>query len=106
MTIELDTARVRRESMRWHILLVLNNARPISTHEALVLSTLQGIYPDATQLEMRRELGYLEDRKLVTLKREPNGVWYAELTHYGVDIAEYTVDCFPGIARPQKYWSV
>ncbi|WP_221621179.1 hypothetical protein [Halomonas sp. YLB-10] len=71
--MNIDTARARRVAMRWHILLVLNNARPISTHESLVLSILQGIYQDATQLEVRRELDYLENRKLVTLKREPSG---------------------------------
>ena len=25
-------------------------------------------------------------------------------SRYGVDIAEYTIDCEPGIARPAKYW--
>ena len=23
---------------------------------------------------------------------------------HGTDVAEYTVECDPGIARPQKYW--
>jgi len=71
----------------------------------VVLATIQGIYPDATALELRRELDYLADRSLVTLKKEPSGVWICGLTHYGVDIAEYTVECRPGIARPEKYWS-
>jgi hypothetical protein len=103
--MNIDAAKARRESMRWYILLTLNNARPVDPHEAVVLATLQGIYPDATALELRRELDYLKDRSLVTLKKEPSGVWIAGLTHYGVDIAEYTVDCRPGIARPEKYWS-
>ena len=33
-----------------------------------------------------------------------SGPWHAELTRYGVDVAEYTIDCEPGIARPAKYW--
>ena len=31
-------------------------------------------------------------------------MWFADLTHLGVDIAEYTIDCQAGIARPEKYW--
>ncbi|MFI8383338.1 hypothetical protein [Pseudomonas sp. NPDC079086] len=100
--IPIDVAKVRRESMRWYILLTLNNARPVDPHEALVLSTIQGIYTDATQHEVRRELDYLKDRSLVTLDKQPSGVWIAGLTHYGVDVAEYTIACNPGIARPAQ----
>lgn len=101
----VDQSKVRRESMRWNILLTLNNARPIGAYEELVLSTIQAIYPDATALELRRELDYLADRSLVELKKEPSGRWFADVTRDGVDIAEYTVDCQPGIARPVKYWA-
>ena len=104
-THTIDQARVRREALRWLILLTLNNARPIGAYEELVLSTIQAIYPDATALELRRELDYLADRSLVELKKEPSGRWFADVTRYGVDIAEYTVDCQPGIARPVKYWA-
>lgn len=100
----IDTAKVRRESIRWNILLILNNARPVGAYEELVLATLQSIYPDATALELRRELDYLADRQLVTLNKEPSGRWFAELNRHGTDVAEYTVECDPGIARPQKYW--
>ena len=100
----IDTAKVRRESMRWNILLILNTARPVGAYEELVLATLQSIYPDATALELRRELDYLADRELVTLNKEPSGRWFAELNRHGTDVAEYTVECDPGIARPQKYW--
>lgn len=101
----LDTAKVRRESMRWNILLTLNNARPMGAYEELILSTVQSIYPDATALELRREIDYLADRSLVDLRKEPSGRWFADLTRYGVDVAEYTVDCQPGVARPAKYWA-
>lgn len=101
----LDQAKVRRESMRWSILLTLNNARPIGAYEELVLATIQAIYPDATALELRRELDYLADRELVALRKEPSGRWFSDLTRFGTDVAEYTLDCDPGIARPQKYWA-
>lgn len=100
----IDPAKARREYLRWLILLTLNNARPIGAYEGPVLTVAQAEYPDATALEIRRELDYLADRKLVAVVKEPSGRWFADLTRYGVDLAEYTVDCAPGIARPQKYW--
>ncbi|MBB2778604.1 hypothetical protein [Comamonas aquatica] len=103
--LQIDHAKVRRESLRWLILLTLNNARPMGAQESPILSVAQSIYPDATPLEMRRELDYLHDRDLVDLNKSPSGPWHAELTRYGVDIAEYTIDCEPGIARPTKYWA-
>lgn len=99
-----DTAKVRRESMRWKILLILNSARPVRAREELVLAALQSAYPDTTVLELRRELDYLADRELVALNKDSSGRWFADLTRHGTDVAEYTVDCDPGIARPQKYW--
>ncbi|RRV28612.1 hypothetical protein EGJ23_04325 [Pseudomonas sp. o96-267] len=102
--MHIDQAKVRRESLRWLILLTLNNARPVGAYEMPILSVAQCEYPDATPLEIRRELDYLADRDLVKLKKEPSGRWFADLTRYGTDIAEYTIDCEPGIARPVKYW--
>lgn len=98
----VDHDKVRRESMRWYILLTLYNAKPIGAYEELVLTTIRGIYPDTTQNEMRRALDYLSDRGLVDLTKEPGGRWFADLGRYGVDVVEYTVDVDPGIARPPK----
>lgn len=100
----VDMNKVRRETMRWNIILTLNNARPIGAAEELILSVVQAISPDATPVEVRRELDYLEERELVKIIREPSGHWSGGLTRHGVDLAEYTVDCDPGIARPKKYW--
>jgi hypothetical protein len=100
----IDHPRLRREALRWLALLTLNNARPIGAFESLVLSVARSEYPDATALELRRELDYLHGRELVRLDKQPCGKWFAELTRHGVDVAEYTVDCEPGIARPAKYW--
>jgi len=94
-----------RGRMRWLIVVALNAARPIGTAEGIILSAIQGAVPSATQLEIRRELQYLEDRGLVEI--EGKGMlpeWHAQLTHHGVDIAEYTVECYPGIDRPKKWW--
>lgn len=102
---QIDHARLRREALRWLILLTLNNARPIGAFEGLILSVAQSEYPDATALELRREIDYLHERELVKVDKQPSGRWHAELTRHGVDVAEYTVDCEPGIARPTKYWA-
>jgi hypothetical protein len=101
----VDYEKTRRESMRWIVLLTLHNASPIGAWEELILSTVQGMYPDATAHEVRRQLDYLSDRALVSLKKEPSGRWFADLTRDGTDVAEYTVECDPGIARPTKYWN-
>ena len=101
----LDLSRIRRESIRWHILLTGNTARPSGCYEEVILSVVQAVYPDATAMEVRRELDYLEARNLIEVRKEPSGRWWAELTRYGVDVAEYTVDVEAGIARPTKYWA-
>lgn len=59
-------------------------------------------YPDATEMEVRRELDYLESRDLAKVFTDPLGQVSADLTRYGIDIAEYTVPVEPGIARPPK----
>jgi hypothetical protein len=99
-----DLLKIRRETIRWTIILTLNTARPVGAGEKMVLSVIQAEYPDATQLEARRELDYLAERDLVKCDKRPDGRWFCELTRYGVDVAEYTVDVEPGIARPGKYY--
>jgi len=99
----IDTVKQRREFMRWVILLGLWHALPVGAWEEVLLSTVQGVWGDATSREVRLALEYLCDRKLIDLRKEPSGRWFADLNRYGVDIVEYTVACEPGIARPEKY---
>lgn len=101
----VDQKKVRRESMRWNLINTLDKSRPHTSSEQFLLDVMRAIYPDVTALEVRRELDYLADRELVDLQKQPSGTWFADLTRYGVDIAEYTIDCEPGIARPAKYWA-
>lgn len=98
-------AKQRREGMRWNILNTLNKARPHTTSEVFLLDIMNAIYPQATALELRQQLDYLADLKLVETNKTPHGLWFADLTSLGVDIAEYTVECRPGIARREKVWS-
>lgn len=96
--------KARREGMRWHLINTLNKARPYTSSEVFLLDVMRGIYPDVTALELRQQLEYLQDRKLIDLAKQPSGMWFADLNRLGVDIAEYTIDCQAGIARPEKYW--
>lgn len=98
----IDIVKRRREHIRWILLRALDNARPEGTNESVLLMTIQGLYPDATQLEIRRELDYLGDRRVISIENQHTGLWHAELARYGVDIVEYTVACEPGIARPPR----
>lgn len=102
--MQIDTQKTRRETMRWIVMLTLSNARPIGAYEELILSTVQGMFMDASAQEVRVHLDYLASRKLVELKKEPNGRWFAKLNSHGIDVVEYTVECEAGIARPIKYW--
>lgn len=99
----IDPVKARREGMRWNILNTLHKAAPYSYSEVLLLDVMRGIYPDSTQDEVRKHLDYLEARELVTLTKQPSGLWFSDIDRYGVDIVEYTVECEPGIARPPRY---
>lgn len=106
MTSVIDFEKGSRETTRWLILLTLDRARPLGAGEPLILACVSGAPHHVTALELRRELGYLEERGLVAIdpasKESP--AWHAKLTRAGVDVAEYTVACDAGIARPRKYW--
>ncbi|MGO1000850.1 hypothetical protein [Lysobacter sp. CA196] len=100
----IDHAKVRREGLRWLILSVLDRGRPVGAPEEMIFDIARDMYSDTSQMEVRRELDYLEDRGLVEIERKPIGRWHAALTHQGVDCVEYASECGPGIARPPKYW--
>lgn len=99
--ILLDKAR--REAVRWHLLQITNVSRPQGLYTSAMLPIIRTVYPDASELEVRRQLDYLEERELVKINRDPLDRWFVELTRWGVDLVEYTVNCEPGIARPQNY---
>jgi len=55
-----------------------------------------------TVMDVRRELDYLCERGLAEINKN-RPVWFAKASWHGIDFVEYTVDCFPGIARPEKW---
>lgn len=93
--------KIRREAIRWHLLAAINVARPQGMYTTALLPIIQSVYPDCTELEIKRELDYLEERELVNIARDPLDRWMVELTRWGVDVVEYTVECDPGVARPR-----
>lgn len=99
----VDMEKATREQVRWRILKALDAGRPLPVSELIVMDVLQDSSLPVTPHGLRRELDYLEDRKLITISNKTRPVWNAELTHYGVDLVEYTVECFPGIARPARW---
>lgn len=100
----MDAEKARIEVLRWRILQTLDAGRPYPVSEDIIMKTVSGDDMPISPRELRRELDYLEDRKLITLSGKDTPFWSADLTHHGVDVVEYTVECLPGIARPPKYW--
>lgn len=98
--IRNQAARARREFTRWIVLLAANINIPVHSTLRFLLQIVQAEYPDATEMELRRELNYLESRKLLIIHTDPVGNVRIELTRDGIDVAEYTVEVEPGIARP------
>jgi hypothetical protein len=100
----MDLEKKRIEVLRWRIIQTLDVARPYPLTEGVIIAAVGGEDMPVTSRELRRELDYLEGRKLITVSGKDAEYWSAELTHHGVDVVEYTVECLPGIARPPKYW--
>ncbi len=92
--------RSRRETMRWLLLVTMNVARPMDVTLPMLKGVISATYVDATELEIRRELDYLEARELISTRTDPLGQIRAKLERFGIDVVEYTVDCDPGISRP------
>lgn len=98
----MDMAKAQCEELRWLILLALNAARPVGTTEVIIRHAIDPVVPGVTDLQIRCELDYLAERKLIIVERD-RPVWFAKINRYGIDVVEYTVSCDPGIARPAKW---
>lgn len=103
--MSIDLLKVRRESLRWHLLNALDKARPLGALDILLLDVLRCIYADATANELHAQLDYLHSHHFVELDKRPDGHWHAKLNHNGIDVVEYVADCPVGISRPDKYWT-
>ncbi len=102
--MSVDLHKVRRESMRWHLLNALDKARPLGALDVLLLDVVRCIYADASINELHTQMDYLEGCDLIDIRKQPDGHWHGKLTAVGANAVEYTSDCPMGIARPSKYW--
>ena len=89
-------------TLRWQILRALDMSREVGCSEELLLGVLQGVAHDLTKSALRRELDYLAKRDLITINKQPIGIWHSSIDRYGIDIVGYSVECDPGINRPPK----
>lgn len=96
-----NLARIHREMVRWRILKAAEVSSPIPVSEELLCAIVGDLKLPVNQDGIRRELEYLEDKKLITVaNRNTARPWEAHLTALGVDVVEYTVPAPDGIGRP------
>ena len=100
----MDLEQRQREEARWRILRVIDAGRPIAVSEQIVWRVLSDLKITLSLNQLRRELSYLRDLRLVELEGEECDIWFGKLTAQGVDVVEYTVKAPAGVARPRKYW--
>jgi hypothetical protein len=94
--------RDQREMVRWILLLAANINRPIKSTLGFLVKVIKSEYLGVTEVQVRRELDYLQSRDLLHIFTDQLGQVSVDLTRFGIDIAEYTVAVEPGIARPPK----
>ena len=94
----------RLQGARWEILRVCSVAGHLGATEAMVYHTLLSQWVGIERGWLRDQYAYLESRELVAVQRHEVEDWVISLTRHGDDVANYVVDCEPGIARPPKYW--
>ena len=87
-------------SARWEILRTLGIGGHVGATDVMILSVVSAAFLTSDRTDVRNELVYLEDRKLVKLECHEFHPWRAVLTRYGRDIVDYTVECRAGIHRP------
>ena|SRR5690348_8264558 len=99
-----DLLQRQREEARWRILRVVDAGRPVPVSEQIVWRVLADIKIAFSLNQLRRELAYLRDLRLVEIEGEGTETWFAKLTADGVDVVEYNAKSPAGVGRPRKYW--
>lgn len=89
---------LRRYQLRWAVLVALYNTRFEHASDSVLHTTLHGQW-QATHKEIRAELDYLANAKLVVVDKHAL-YWQSHLTWHGVDVVEYTTVEVSGILRP------
>ena len=94
--------KAKRELLRWYILVALDQIRPQLANEQLLIELVQSSFGEAIDVpQLHRELDYLAERGLVKIDRRRRK-WCSRLTWHGIDVVDYTVEVYPGVARPPE----
>lgn len=91
----MDLNQSRIQEIRYRVLKALEGDRPGFSAETLIQRQLNNAHCPTSPQDLRRELAYLEGKKLIGLKKEPP-TWAAALAAAGLDILEGYLD-EPGI---------
>jgi len=96
--MDIDLKRIVRESVRGAMLWTLHLARAFGANEDTLQQVIYRSGYGLSDMEIRRELEYLELRGLVEIGRPTDSpFWWVKLTRNGIDVQERTVPCDPGI---------
>ena len=87
---------------RWAIIRTCRVGGHLGATETMIRDVLVAEYLGVNASFIRDQLDYLEKRKLIEIARHEVDPWRATLTRYGYDVADYQVDCDPGIRRPPR----
>ncbi len=87
--------------IRWSILRTLHVGGHIGATEPMIRSVIDAEFIGISADTLRKQLHYLQQRKLIELTESEIDPWRAKLTRCGYDLVEYRVDCEAGIARPK-----
>lgn len=86
----------QRQELRCRILKVLDAQRPRAIADSILLRVLLEQHQQTTAEELKTELGYLAEKRLVW-DTTSDRTFMAALTAHGVDVVEGTTECPPGI---------
>ena len=99
--MSIDPARIRREDIRWYLLVAADVSRPQGSYVEQMHAIVRSVYADSTEHELKRELDYLQERELVKIERDGMDRWFVQITRHGIDFVERTIPAEPGISRPR-----
>lgn len=88
-----------RKLLRWRLLCIAYESRLTMVSEVLCKNVLAQEFPLSRE-EVRAELSYLEQSRLLAISGQKQDAWCITLTWEGVDFIEYTSQARDGIARP------
>lgn len=104
-----DRPQQRRKDIQIIAFAAINAGHPFGANEALILSVIRDVGLRCSEAELRRELGFLEDKGVIRLYRVDGAPWLARLVGPAIGIsgddantAAKTVGASPDGTRPAR----